>query len=77
MRNLYEQTKNKSLIAIVYFFSFYKQTKDFFWNSLSLCSLSLSLQQITPNHKIKHDAYKYDLSPSDNVISSLKDVIMM
>lgn len=68
--------KNKSLIAIVYFFSFYKQTKDYF-EILSLCSLSLSLQQITPNHKIKHDAYKYDLSPSDNVISSLKDVIMM
>lgn len=78
MRNLYKQTKNKSLIAIVYFFSFYKQTKDYFEIlSLSLCSLSLSLQQITPNHKIKHDAYKYDLSPSDNVISSLKDVIMM
>lgn len=76
MRNLYEQTKNKSLIAIVYFFSFYKQTKDYF-EILSLCSLSLSLQQITTNHKIKHDAYKYDLSPSDNVISSLKDVIMM
>lgn len=71
--------KNRSFIAIVYFFSFYKQTKDFFWNSLSLCSLSLSLslQQITPTHKIKHDAYKYDLSPSDNGISSLKDVIMM
>lgn len=76
MRNLYEQTKNKSFIVIVYFFSFYKQTKDYF-EILSLCSLSLSLQQITPNHKIKHDAYKYDLSPSDNVISSLKDVIMM
>lgn len=76
MRNLYEQTKNKSLIAIVYFFSFYKQTKDYF-EILSLCSLSLSLQQITSNHKIKHDAYKYDLSPSDNVISSLKDVNMM
>lgn len=76
MRNLYEQTKNKSLIAIVYFFSFYKQTKDYF-EIFSLCSLSLSLQKITPNHKIKHDAYKYDLSPSDNVISSLKDVIMM
>lgn len=76
MRNLYEQTKNRSFIVIVYFFSFYKQTKDYF-EILSLCSLSLSLQQITPNHKIKHDAYKYDLSPSDNVISSLKDVIMM
>lgn len=68
--------KNRSFIAIVYFFSFYKQTKDYF-EILSLCSLSLSLQQITTNHKIKHDAYKYDLSPSDNVISSLKDVIMM
>lgn len=76
MRNLYEQTKNKSFIAIVYFFSFYKQTKDYF-EIFSLFVLSLSLQQITPNHKIKHDAYKYDLSPSDNVISSLKDVIMM
>lgn len=76
MRNLYEQTKNKSLIAIVYFFSFYKQTKDYF-EILSLFVLFLSLQQITPTHKIKHDAYKYDLSPSDNVISSLKDVKMM
>lgn len=76
MRNLYEQTKNKSFIAIVYFFSFYKQTKDYF-EILSLFVLFLSLQQKTPNHKIKHDAYKYDLSPSDNVISSLKDVIMM
>lgn len=76
MRNLYEQTKNKSFIAIVYFFSFYKQTKDYF-EIFSLFVLSLSLQQITPNHKIKHDAYKYDLSPSDNGISSLKDVIMM
>lgn len=76
MRNLYKQTKNKSLIAIVYFFSFYKQTKDYF-EILSLFVLFLSLQQITPNYKIKHDAYKYDLSPSDNVISSLKDVIMM
>lgn len=76
MRNLYEQTKNKSLIAIVYFFSFYKQTKDYF-EILSLFVLFFSLQQITPNHKIKHDAYKYDLSPSDNGISSLKDVIMM
>lgn len=42
MRNLYEQTKNKSLIAIVYFFSFYKQTKDYF-EILSLFVLFLSL----------------------------------
>lgn len=42
MRNLYEQTKNRSFIAIVYFFSFYKHTKDYF-EILSLFVLFLSL----------------------------------
>lgn len=71
--------KTRVLLRLFISFHFISKQKIFFLNTLSLCSLSLSLslQQITPNHKIKHDAYKYDLSPSDNVISSLKDVTMM
>lgn len=69
--------KTRVLLQLFISFHFISKQKIILKYSLSLCSLSLSLQQITPNHKIKHDAYKYDLSPSDNVISSLKDVIMM
>lgn len=69
--------RTRVLLRLFISFHFISKQKIILKYSLSLCSLSLSLQQITPNHKIKHDAYKYDLSPSDNVISSLKDVIMM
>lgn len=69
--------KTRVLLRLFISFHFISKQKIILKYSLSLCSLSLSLQQITSNHKIKHDAYKYDLSPSDNVISSLKDVIIM
>lgn len=69
--------KTRVLLQLFISFHFISKQKIILKFSLSLFSFSLSLQQITPNYKIKHDAYKYDLSPSDNVISSLKDVIMM